>query len=126
MRDKKIQEKRANQRYSCHIHSSCLPAFSGKKASVSAQIQDASLTGLCLVVDEWVEPGRMLIVTVPDPDGISSTRLLTWTMCARRHSSRGWLIGSAFCSKLEARQLAGIRNFNFSARLELQDLLQKV
>jgi hypothetical protein len=73
-------------------------------APVAARVQDVSHDGARLVVDRRFEPGALLSVELPAPEGAAVT-VLACVVHARPHGPGEWLLGCRFSAKLTAEDL---------------------
>jgi len=102
-------ERRAAERYICHLEVFCCPISRGFDLSWHGIVVNLSATGLCLQSTRRFESATFLSFEPDQPAGEAPPRLLGTVVQVRPDpSGHGWLIGCDFIRRLNERELQAL------------------
>jgi hypothetical protein len=99
------EERRVGVRYPCAVPTTLQPVNGAEPVRLSGPVRNVSRGGINLVVPRAFEPGDMLEVDLPSPDGDSSYTVLACVIHAAAQPDGDWAVGCAFAQELSEAEL---------------------
>jgi hypothetical protein len=99
------EERRARVRYPSNVETTVHPADGAEPVRLSARVRNISRTGINLQVERGFEPGSLLSVELPGPDGRPPYTVLACVVHATPRDGE-WALGCTFARELSDDDLS--------------------
>jgi hypothetical protein len=99
------EERRVWLRFSANLNIRCEQVVGESEARVYAVISDISRGGVQMIAPRRFEPGTVLSVELPSPEGQTPLAVLACVIRAQPYGDSEWTMGCRFSSELNEEQL---------------------
>src|SRR5262245_36656813 len=99
------EERRVRVRYPCNLETTLYATNGQGPLRLSGRVRNISRGGIKLVVGQKFEPGELLNVELPGPDGQAAYNVLACVVHAAAGAAGDWALGCAFAQELTDDEL---------------------